>query len=133
MSEPLSSRCVAKECRKVEIGIGVMELELGSELELWNCGIGVRSCFVHAGGALYHVTARGNARQAIFLDDHDRHRFLDVLARVRSAKRGHCEFLGMTPRPLKPGNQKIAFRLILKASHQPQVLALRDLFVCVTT
>ena len=35
-------------------------------------------------GALYHVTARGNARQAIFLDDQDRRRFLDVLARVVS-------------------------------------------------
>ena len=33
-------------------------------------------------GALYHVTARGNARHAIVLDDQDRQRFLDVLARV---------------------------------------------------
>jgi putative transposase len=32
-------------------------------------------------GALYHVTARGNARQDIFLDDEDRQRFLGVLAR----------------------------------------------------
>lgn len=35
-------------------------------------------------GALYHVTARGNARQDIFLDDEDRQRFLGVLARVVS-------------------------------------------------
>ncbi len=35
-------------------------------------------------GALYHVTARGNARQAIFLDDADRHGFLTVLERVVS-------------------------------------------------
>jgi putative transposase len=35
-------------------------------------------------GALYHVTARCNARQDIFLDDKDRHRFIDVLARVVS-------------------------------------------------
>lgn len=35
-------------------------------------------------GALYHVTARGNARQAIFLDDEDRHRFLAVLRQVVS-------------------------------------------------
>lgn len=35
-------------------------------------------------GALYHVTARGNARQAIFLDDDDHHRFLAVLGRVVS-------------------------------------------------
>lgn len=27
-------------------------------------------------GALYHVTARGNARQDIFLDDDDRQRYL---------------------------------------------------------
>ena len=33
-------------------------------------------------GALYHVTARGNARQDIFLDDEDRRRFLGVLERV---------------------------------------------------
>jgi putative transposase len=31
-------------------------------------------------GALYHVTARGNGRQAIFLDDVDRERLLAVLA-----------------------------------------------------
>lgn len=35
-------------------------------------------------GALYHVTARGHARQAIFLDDEDRHRFLGVLGQVVS-------------------------------------------------
>ena len=33
-------------------------------------------------GALYHVTARGNARQGIYLDDQDRHIFLSVLAEV---------------------------------------------------
>jgi hypothetical protein len=33
-------------------------------------------------GALYHVTARGNARQDIFLDDEDRNRFLSVLEQV---------------------------------------------------
>jgi hypothetical protein len=31
-------------------------------------------------GAVYHVTSRGNARAAIFLDDTDRQTFLDVLA-----------------------------------------------------
>jgi len=31
-------------------------------------------------GAVYHVTSRGNARQAIFMDDEDRGRFLDVLS-----------------------------------------------------
>jgi REP element-mobilizing transposase RayT len=35
-------------------------------------------------GALYHVTARGNARQDIFLNDEDRQQFLGMLARVVS-------------------------------------------------
>src|SRR5574337_1111582 len=35
-------------------------------------------------GALYHVTARGNARQDIFFDDEGRRRFLGVLAHVVS-------------------------------------------------
>jgi putative transposase len=35
-------------------------------------------------GALYHVTARGNARQDIVLDDEDRLLFLSVLERVVS-------------------------------------------------
>ncbi len=33
-------------------------------------------------GAVYHVTARGNARQDIFIDDADRHQFLQVLGDV---------------------------------------------------
>jgi REP element-mobilizing transposase RayT len=33
-------------------------------------------------GGVYHVTARGNGRQAIFADDRDRERFLAVLASV---------------------------------------------------
>jgi REP element-mobilizing transposase RayT len=33
-------------------------------------------------GAVYHVTSRGNARQAIFIDDEDRGRFLDGLSLV---------------------------------------------------
>ena len=32
-------------------------------------------------GALYHITSRGNARQAVFHDDADRARFLSLLAR----------------------------------------------------
>ncbi|MGQ0557705.1 MAG: transposase [Nitrospiraceae bacterium] len=35
-------------------------------------------------GALYHVTARGNARHEIFVDDADRQRFLNGLERVVS-------------------------------------------------
>jgi REP element-mobilizing transposase RayT len=33
-------------------------------------------------GAVYHITSRGNARQAIFTDDEDRGGFLDVLSMV---------------------------------------------------
>lgn len=32
--------------------------------------------------ALYHLTARGNARQPIHGDDHDRHTFLELLAMI---------------------------------------------------
>ncbi|TAL85647.1 MAG: hypothetical protein EPN74_07300 [Rhodanobacter sp.] len=34
------------------------------------------------GGALYHVTARGDRREAIYEDEVDRERFLDVLGQV---------------------------------------------------
>jgi REP-associated tyrosine transposase len=33
-------------------------------------------------GAVYHLTARGNVRQDVFLDDTDRHVFLALLGRV---------------------------------------------------
>ena len=33
-------------------------------------------------GGIYHLTARGNRRQAIFRDDHDRRIFLALLNRV---------------------------------------------------
>lgn len=39
-------------------------------------------------GALYHVTARGNRRSLIFLDDDDRIAWLEVIA--LSCKRHHC-------------------------------------------
>ena len=38
-------------------------------------------------GAVYHVMARGNQGQAVFRDDHDRRRFLDVLGEA-SGKTG---------------------------------------------
>jgi REP element-mobilizing transposase RayT len=37
---------------------------------------------IELAGALYHVTSRGNAREPIFLDDGDRHAFLERLAEV---------------------------------------------------
>ena len=36
---------------------------------------------MHFPGALYHVIARGNQRQAIFRSDPDRRRYLDLLNR----------------------------------------------------
>jgi REP element-mobilizing transposase RayT len=41
-------------------------------------------------GALYHVTSRGNARAPIFLEDADRHRFLDILGEVVDRHRWRC-------------------------------------------
>ena len=38
-------------------------------------------------GAIYHVTARGNARRAIFRSDPDRFRFLDKLSALRELHR----------------------------------------------
>jgi REP element-mobilizing transposase RayT len=41
-------------------------------------------------GAVYHVTARGNAAQEIFLDDQDRERFLELLAREVTQQGWRC-------------------------------------------
>ena len=41
-------------------------------------------------GAVYHLTARGNARQDIYLDDSDRRRFLDLLGREIKQQSWKC-------------------------------------------
>lgn len=41
-------------------------------------------------GALYHVTARGNARQKIFLDEQDRQRFIEYLGREVEQQGWRC-------------------------------------------
>jgi len=41
-------------------------------------------------GAVYHITSRGNARQAIFTDDEDRGGFLDVLSMVAERFKWLC-------------------------------------------
>ncbi len=41
-------------------------------------------------GAVYHITARGNARQPMVADDTDRHRFVDALAREVAQQNWHC-------------------------------------------
>ena len=41
-------------------------------------------------GALYHITARGNAKQDIFFSDEDCHRFLELLGREIDQQRWLC-------------------------------------------
>ena len=41
-------------------------------------------------GTLYHLTARGNAQQPIFLDDQDRHGFLQILRKTHLDYKGVC-------------------------------------------
>ena len=41
-------------------------------------------------GAVYHLTARGNARQDIYLDDTDRCTFLDLLQREVQQQHWRC-------------------------------------------
>ncbi|OPY91708.1 MAG: Transposase IS200 like protein [Syntrophus sp. PtaU1.Bin208] len=48
-------------------------------------------------GALYHVTSRGNARQNIYLDDHDCRVFLDILGLVVQRFRWLCHAYCLMP------------------------------------
>ncbi len=57
---------------------------MGSGLALWYFlgylyPIMARRLKIEFPGAIYHITARGNARLPIFKDDHDRKRFLGTL------------------------------------------------------
>jgi len=45
---------------------------------------------IELAGGLYHVTARGNRREAIYLDDGDRRRWLDLLGEVCDRFRWRC-------------------------------------------
>jgi putative transposase len=45
---------------------------------------------VQLAGGSYHVVARGNNKQPIFLDDRDHHIFLDVVAQTLSRFRWRC-------------------------------------------
>jgi hypothetical protein len=42
----------------------------------------VRPLRIEFAGALYHLTSRGDRREAIYEDDEDRQRFLDTVAEV---------------------------------------------------
>ena len=45
-------------------------------------------------GALYHITSRGDRREAIFEDDEDRERFLAVLGEVVGRYNWVCQSIG---------------------------------------
>ena len=49
-----------------------------------------RQLRIQGAGLSYHVWSRGNGRRAIFLDDHDRLRFLDVLGDVCESHAVDC-------------------------------------------
>ena len=57
-------------------------------------------------GAYYHVSTRGNERKAIFRDDRDRERLLELLA--RAVKDFHLRLHGFLSRPVK-------FDLVIRA------------------
>ena len=48
---------------------------------------------IESHGAVYHITARGNARNCIFLEDRDRDGFLDILSDTRQRYSGLCHAL----------------------------------------
>jgi putative transposase len=49
-----------------------------------------RSPRIQLAGATYHVVARGNNKQHVYLDDRDHHIFLDVVAQTLSRFRWRC-------------------------------------------
>jgi REP-associated tyrosine transposase len=48
-------------------------------------------------GGTYHLTSRGNRRQRIFLDDHDRRTFLGILAAVVGRRGWRCSAYCLMP------------------------------------
>jgi putative transposase len=59
----------------------------------WSFGM-ARPLRIELAGALYHVTSRGDRREAIFEDDEDRDRFLGVLAEVVARYNWLCHSIG---------------------------------------
>jgi hypothetical protein len=47
-------------------------------------------------GALYHLTARGNAQEPIFLDDRDRQSFLQILEKTLLDGNGNRKVVPLT-------------------------------------
>jgi len=52
---------------------------------------------IQLAGGIYHVTARGNRRQRIFLDDVDRERFLQILPVVAARYEWRCHAYCLMP------------------------------------
>lgn len=48
-------------------------------------------------GGIYHLTARGNRRQPIFLDDDDRRKFLEIVGIVVEKRGWHCHAYCLMP------------------------------------
>ena len=48
-------------------------------------------------GGIFHLTSRGNRRQAIFIDDRDHERFLQILGRVVSSRSWRCHAYCLMP------------------------------------
>jgi REP element-mobilizing transposase RayT len=57
----------------------------GVSLALWYCLEMARPTRIEFPGALYHVTARGNERKAVFRDDADRAKYLERLSHYRDS------------------------------------------------
>jgi cyanophycinase-like exopeptidase len=51
----------------------------------------VRPLHIEFAGALYHITSRGDRREAMFEDDEDRQRFLAVLGEVVARSNWVCQ------------------------------------------
>lgn len=52
---------------------------------------------IQVAGGIYHVTARGNRKQPIFLDERDRQQFLTILGLVISRRRWRCHAYCLMP------------------------------------
>jgi hypothetical protein len=72
---------------------------------------------VHAEGLLYHVMARGNDGQKIFLGESDYQAFLEALRTVRNVTR--------SPSPAMPC--RITFHLLLEVHRFPTARILQSL------
>ena len=54
-----------------------------TQIELYNCFM-ARPARIEYKGAFYHVMNRGNRREAIFIDNHDRARFYEIIGNIES-------------------------------------------------